>query len=59
MNVVKIDIQQKKLKIKEILFSELNILYSKKRKKNFYNKLYVEGSKDYRNCILNKGKLDE
>tara|TARA_B100000795_G_scaffold264416_1_gene244876 strand:+ start:211 stop:1434 length:1224 start_codon:yes stop_codon:yes gene_type:complete len=59
MNVVKIDIQQKKLKIKEILFSELNILYSKKCKKNFYNKLYVEGSKDYRNCILNKGKLDE
>ena len=57
MSVVKKTIQQDEIRKQEILFLELNALYQKKCKKTFYNKLYVEGSKDYKNCILNKGMI--
>jgi rod shape-determining protein MreC len=57
INEIKKTIQQDELRAKEILFLELNIMYGKKCKKTFYNKLYIEGSKDYRSCILNKGKV--
>ena len=55
--VIKKDIQQDELRKQEILFLELNILYAKKCKKNLLNKLYIEGSNDYKKCILNKGKI--
>ena len=41
----------KKYNIKNISCIYIN------EKKTFYNKLYIEGSKDYRSCILNKGKV--
>ena len=50
--VIKKDIQQDELRKQEILFLELNILYAKKCKKNLLNKLYIEGSNDYKKCIL-------
>ena len=40
----------------ELKYVEMKRLYGWKCKKNFFNKLHVKGSKDYRNCILNKGK---
>jgi len=42
-------------KIKEIKFFKLKKIYGVKCKKTFYNKLYKEGTKEYRNCILKKG----
>ena len=42
-------------KIKEIRFFKLKKIYGVKCKKTFYNKLYKEGTKEYRNCILKKG----
>ena len=57
MLIIKKTIQQDDIRKQEILFLELNLLYEKKCKKTFYNKLYVEGSKDYKNCILNKGMI--
>jgi len=56
MTAIQKTIQQYKLKEEKILFFELEFIYEKKCKKNFFNKLYLKGSKDYRNCILNKGK---
>jgi len=41
----------------EIRFIELNILYKTKCKKTFYNKLYKVGTDQYKNCILNQGKI--
>ena len=55
MSAVKKTIQEDKLRKQEILFLELNAIYSRKCKKNIFNKLYVEGSKGYKKCILNKG----
>ena len=40
----------------EVKFQKLNLVYKKKCKKTFYNKLYLEGTPEYKNCILNKGK---
>ena len=55
MLIIKKTIQQDDIRKQEILFLELNLLYEKKCKKTFYNKLYVKGSEDYKNCILSKG----
>jgi len=41
--------------IEEIKFFKLKKIYAVKCKKTFYNKLYKEGTKEYRNCILKKG----
>ena len=57
MSVIKKTIQQDESRKQEILFLELNAIYEKKCKKTFYNKLYVKNSKNYKNCILNKGKI--
>jgi rod shape-determining protein MreC len=57
LNVKKI-LQDDKIREEEIKFIELNILYEKKCKKKFIkNKLFKKGSKEYRACILNKGKI--
>jgi rod shape-determining protein MreC len=41
--------------IKNVKFFELNRLYGQRCKKTFYNNLYKVGTKEYRDCILNKG----
>ena len=41
--------------IENVKFFELNRLYGKRCKKTFYNNLYKVGTKEYRDCILNKG----
>jgi len=44
-----------KKQIRLIKFNELNTLYGVKCKKNFFNKLYKVGTKEYEDCVLNKG----
>jgi rod shape-determining protein MreC len=39
----------------EIKFLELKLIYGNKCKKTFYNNLYKVGTKEYRDCVLNKG----
>ena len=56
ISIVKKTIKQDEIRSEEIQFIELNLLYGKKCKKNIFNKLYKEGSDDYRDCVLNKGK---
>ena len=48
--------EQKKQK-KNIEFLELNLLYGHKCRKTFFNKLYKEGTPEYKKCILQKGKM--
>ncbi len=49
-------VEQYKIKEEEIRFLELNLIYGSKCKKTFYNNLYKVGTKEYRNCVLNKGQ---
>ena len=38
----------------------MNLVYGGKCRKTFLNNLYKEGTKQYRDCVLRKGKkLDE
>jgi len=39
-------------------FKEFDILYGRKCKKTFYNKLYKVGTTEYKNCVLNKGEIN-
>ena len=48
--------EQKKQK-ENIEFLELNLLYGHKCRKTFFNKLYEEGTPEYKKCILQKGKM--
>ena len=48
--------EQKKQK-ENIEFLELNLLYGHKCRKTFFNKLYKEGTPEYKKCILQKGKM--
>ena len=48
-------INENKIKQDEINFNKLNTKYKRLCKKTFYNKLFKEGTKEYRECILNKG----
>ena len=41
----------------EIKFLELNLLYGHKCRKTVFNKLYKVGTSEYRNCVLQKGKI--
>jgi rod shape-determining protein MreC len=41
----------------EIKFLELNLLYGHKCRKTVFNKLYKVGTSEYRNCVLQKGKM--
>ena len=50
-------IEDYELEKKEIKFLELNLMYGSKCKKTFYNNLYKVGTIEYRNCVLNKGKV--
>ena len=48
--------EQKKQK-ENIEFLELNLLYGHKCRKNVFNKLYKVGTPEYKNCVLQKGKM--
>jgi|TARA_B110001452_G_scaffold62946_1_gene49675 rod shape-determining protein MreC len=48
-------IEKNKIKKEEMKFSELKLLYGKKCKKNVFNKLYIEGTAQYKKCVLNRG----
>ena len=48
-----------KLKNDEIEFLELRLLYGHKCRKTFYNNLFVIGSIEYKDCVLNKGPKKE
>ena len=61
---IKLENEKSKLKeeLKEIKFEteqnkflDLNLIYWKKCKKTFYNKLYIVGTAEYRDCIFKKG----
>ena len=48
--------EQKKQK-ENIEFLELNLLYGHKCRKTVFNKLYKVGTPEYKNCVLQKGKI--
>ena len=59
------DLNQLEKKFKKITlgneenrFKEFDILYGRKCKKTFYNKLYKVGTTEYKNCVLNKGEIN-
>ena len=48
------------IKKNQLKFLEMNLVYGGKCRKTFLNNLYKEGTKQYRDCVLRKGKkLDE
>ena len=49
-------IEEKKLQLDEINYLKQETLYGKECRKNFFNRLYREGSNQYRKCVLNKGR---
>ena len=53
--IAKKTINQNKIQNEELEFLKLNSIYGKKCKKNFLNKLYKEGSEEYKACVINKG----
>jgi rod shape-determining protein MreC len=38
-------------------FLKLNLLYGHKCRKTIFNKLYKVGTPEYKNCVLQKGKI--
>ena len=48
--------EQKKQK-ENIEFLELNLLYGHKCRKTMFNKLHKVGTPEYKNCVLQKGKM--
>jgi rod shape-determining protein MreC len=50
-------IEKNKIQNANIKFLEMNFLYGKNCRKTFMNKLYKEGTDEYRDCVLNKGKV--
>ena len=56
ISVIKKTIEDDTTRSKEIQFIKLNNQYGKKCKKTFFNKLFKEGSTEYKTCVLNKGK---
>ena len=53
---LKKELNNQKTSEEEMKFLELNLLYGRKCKKTFYNKLYKVGTTEYRECVLKKGK---
>ena len=58
INQQKDSLRQKKIDEKELEFLKLNLIYSDKCKKRVFNKLFEVGTPEYKNCILNKGKIN-
>ena len=51
-------IQKSKLKKENLEYLELNATYGAKCRKTFFNNLYKEGTVEYKNCILRKGRKE-
>ena len=51
-------IQKSKLKKENLEYLELNATYGAKCRKTFFNNLYKEGTVEYKNCVLRKGKKE-
>ena len=46
-------------KIKILEFLRFNLEYGHKCRKSFFNnKGFIVGSNEYKNCVLNKGRID-
>ncbi len=53
-------INQFNVDIKELEFLRLNLVYSHKCRKSFFNnKGFIVGSKEYKNCVMNKGRIND
>ena len=50
-------VEEQTFQKEEIKFLELNLLYGHKCRKTIFNKLYKVGTSEYRNCVLQKGKI--
>jgi len=50
------EINQNKTDQKELEFLRLNLLYSSKCQKSTFKKGYRVGTKEYKDCILRRGK---
>ena len=53
-------INQFNVDTKELEFLRLNLVYSHKCRKSFFNnKGFIVGSKEYKNCVMNKGRIND
>ena len=53
-------INQFNIDTKELEFLRLNLEYSHKCRKSFFNnKGFIVGSREYKNCVLNKGRIND
>ena len=50
-------VEEQKNQKENIKFLELNLLYGHKCRKTVFNKLYKVGTPEYKNCVLQKGKM--
>ena len=50
-------VEEQKIQKENIEFLELNLLYGHKCRKTVFNKLYKVGTPEYKNCVLQKGKM--
>jgi rod shape-determining protein MreC len=50
-------VEEKITQKEEIEFLKLNLLYGHKCRKTMFNKLYKVGTSEYKNCVLQKGKI--
>ena len=50
-------IEEQTFQKEEMEFLELNLLYGHKCRKTIFNKLYKVGTPEYKNCVLQKGKI--
>ena len=53
-------IDQFDVDLKELEFLRLNLEYSHKCRKSFFNnKGFIVGTQEYKNCVLNRGRLND
>ncbi|MDB9808067.1 rod shape-determining protein MreC [Candidatus Pelagibacter sp.] len=50
-------VEEQKIQKENIEFLELNLLYGHKCRKTMFNKLHKVGTPEYKNCVLQKGKM--
>ena len=50
-------VEEQTFQKEEMEFLELNLLYGHKCRKTIFNKLYKVGTAEYKNCVLQKGKI--
>ena len=50
-------VEEQIIQKEEIEFLKLNLLYGHKCRKTVFNKLHKVGTQEYKNCVLQKGKI--